>query len=286
MTSCYLCGATELRPVPGQVRDAPGLPILECAACGLVFLGPQAEIAPEFYAAGGMNQAITADFANWRRHTAEDDRLRFERIRARLANQDVLDFGCGNGGFIERAAEVARSVQGVELDVRAQEYGAAKGYRVFADLDACVAAGNSYDLVTMFHVLEHIADPRAMLRALATLLRPGGELVVEVPHARDALAGLYGCEAFRRFTYWSCHLFLFDAHTLATLVEQAGLRCTWVQHVQRYPLANHLHWLAKGLPGGHKNWHFLASPALDQAYADTLAGLGLTDTLVAGIARA
>lgn len=286
MTTCYLCGAAELHNVPGAVRDAPETPILECAACGLVFLGPQEAITPEFYAAGGMNQAITADFSNWRRHTAEDDRLRFERLRARMANQDVLDFGCGNGGFVERAAEVARSVQGVELDVRAQEHMAAKGYRIFPDLDECRAAGNTYDLVTMFHVLEHIADPREMLRALGALLRPGAELVVEVPHARDALARLYGCESFQRFTYWSCHLFLFDAHTLTTLVEQAGLRCTWVQHVQRYPLANHLHWLAQGMPGGHKNWHFLSSPALDTAYANALASVGMTDTLVAGISRA
>ncbi len=52
--------------------------------------------------------------------------------------------------------------------------------------------------------------------------------------------------------------------------------------VQRYPLSNHLHWLAHGKPGGHKTWGFLDSAELDAAYAATLARVGACDTLIAG----
>ena len=60
--------------------------------------------------------------------------------------------------------------------------------------------------------LEHLADPRGTLVQLAQHLRPHGRIVVEVPSSADALLTLYDCDAFRRFTYWSQHLFLFERH--------------------------------------------------------------------------
>jgi hypothetical protein len=105
--------------------------------------------------------------------------------------------------------------------------------------------------------------------------------VVEVPHALDALLSLYEVEAFKDFTYWSCHLFLFTENTLRSALEKAGFLHVNVEYVQRYPLANHLYWLAKGKPGGHKVWALLGAPGVDAEYAAKLAELRVTDTLVA-----
>lgn len=80
-------------------------------------------------------------------------------------------------------------------------------------------------------------------------------------------------------------MFLFNSRTLSGLIRQAGLKLLWLQQVQRYPLSNHLHWLAKGKPGGHQIWAFIDSNPLNQAYADRLAALGHCDTLMAGIGR-
>ena len=143
------------------------------------------------------------------------------------------------------------------------------------------AAGGGYDLITAFHVIEHLAEPRAMLTSLAGSLAPNGWLIIEVPSAHDILLALYDCDAFQRFTYWSQHLFLFNPSTLKTLVRQAGLRMVALQHYQRYPISNHLHWLSSGKPGGHQRWSFIDTPELTHAYASTLAALGMTDTLIA-----
>lgn len=136
-------------------------------------------------------------------------------------------------------------------------------------------------MITAFHVVEHLPDPRSTLTSLAGLLRPRGRMIVEVPSSEDALLTLYDCDAFQRFTYWSQHLFLFSASTLEMLVRQAGLRVVAIQNYQRYPLSNHLYWLSQSKPGGHQRWSFLDTPEMNSAYANTLATLGKTDTLIA-----
>lgn len=133
--------------------------------------------------------------------------------------------------------------------------------------------------------MEHLPEPHAALSKLAALLKPNGRLIIEVPNANDALLTLYDCDAFQRFSYWSQHLFLFNASTLEMLARKAGLRILTLKHFQRYPLSNHLHWLSQGKPGGHQHWAFLDSPEMSSAYASTLAALGKTDSLIAHMER-
>jgi hypothetical protein len=120
-----------------------------------------------------------------------------------------------------------------------------------------------------------------MLAGIARQLKPNGRMILEVPNPEDALVTPYDCDAFQRFTYWSQHLYLFNANTLEVLARQAGLHVVAAQHYQRYPLSNHLHWLSQGKPGGHQRWAFLDTPELSSAHASTLAALGKTDTLTA-----
>lgn len=145
--------------------------------------------------------------------------------------------------------------------------------------------GGGYDLITAFHVVEHLPDPRSIVRELAARLKDGGRMVIEVPSSEDALLTLYENDAFQRFNYWSQHLFLFNAETLRLLTTQAGLRVLSIQQFQRYPLSNHLYWLSRNQPGGHKHWSFLDSPELKNAYANTLAAVGKCDTLIAHLER-
>lgn len=119
----------------------------------------------------------------------------------------------------------------------------------------------------------------SQIRELAArLATKSSELIVEVPASSDALLTMYGSRSFSEFTYWSCHLYLY---TLALLGEQAGFRVNFIRQVQRYPLSNHLHWLAKNRPGGHQAWSFIDTIELDRAYESSLAALGLCDTLIA-----
>ena len=107
-------------------------------------------------------------------------------------------------------------------------------------------------MITAFHVIEQLPDPKKILKKLAGHQAPKGRLIIEVASSDDALITLYDCENFQRFTYQSNHLFLLNTETLKTLAEQAGLRTVTVDYFQRYPLSNHLYWLSNGQPGGHE----------------------------------
>ena len=279
--SCYLCNSSHYRLREGEVRDRPEIEILQCQSCGLVSLASTAHIKPEFYEKSGMHGAEPTPIEVWLKDTEWDDRRRFDMVKAMLPNKRLLDFGCGAAGFLQRAESLAAEVTGVELESRVRDYWAEK----INIVPSVEQAGRGYDLITAFHVVEHLPDPRAMLNKLGSSLKPKGRMIVEVPSADDALLTLYDCTAFQRFTYWSQHLFLFTAHTLERLALQAGLRVVAVQSYQRYPLSNHLHWLSRGKPGGHQSWVFLDTPELASAYANTLAALGKTDTLIAHLER-
>jgi cyclopropane fatty-acyl-phospholipid synthase-like methyltransferase len=265
------------------VRDDASLHVLECTACGLVFLSSIQHIPRRHYENSGMHGATPQAIKDWLRESERDDKRRYRQAFALLWGKKLLDFGCGAGGFLMLAQAAAAEVCGLEPERRLQPYFESNGLKVFQRVEDL--SGRLFDLITAFHVVEHLPDPRAVLRQLAGLLTENGTIMVEVPSADDALLTLYQSQAFSEFTYWSQHLFLFNNRTMPTLVEQAGLRLMWLKQVQRYPLSNHLYWLARNAPGGHEVWSFLDSPQLHATYENQLATLGRCDTLLAGIGR-
>ena len=283
MKECYLCDGTSIRQRPGIVRDNNQLIVLECNHCGLVFLSSFEHIQDSHYEHSGMHGDELPDVTDWLLEFEPDDERRFNFLKQKLIRKELLDFGCGAGGFLSKARYFAAKVTGLEPELRLQDYFNESGLKVYTTLGEVFESGSKFDLITAFHVLEHLPDPRSTLGQLAGLLNSGGELIIEVPNSDDALLTLFECKPFMGFTYWSQHLFLFNQRTLSDLVRQAGLKTVWIKQVQRYPLSNHLHWLAKGKPGGHKEWAFLDDHILNQAYSSQLAALGKCDTLIAGI---
>lgn len=276
---CYLCDSEIFKTRDGQVRDAPALKVLECLGCGLVTLSSLEHIQDSFYEDSGMHGVNLVSIDNWLKDTDWDDQRRFDMLKPLIKNKHLLDFGCGAGGFLNKARHVAALTNGVELEIRIQEH-----WRGKINISSSIEMVNgNFDLITAFHVVEHLANPLDALKALASRLSSEGRIVIEVPSSEDSLLTLYESDAFQRFTYWSQHLFLFNPETLRRLLEKAGLHILSIQQHQRYPISNHLHWLAKGLPGGHQRWSFLDTPELNAAYANALAAIGKCDTLLAHV---
>ena len=97
---------------------------------------------------------------------------------------------------------MASSIIGVELERRVQDYWRGK-INISSNIQM---VDGYYDLITAFHVIEHLPDPLKTLKVLANKLSSGGRMVIEVPSSEDILLTLYESDAFRRFTYWSQHL--------------------------------------------------------------------------------
>ena len=285
---CYLCGSTEFNTRPGSVRDNTELEVLECVSCGLVFLSSFDHIRDGFYESSEMHGGEEMpDIQTWLKETEWDDERRFQYLKSVLPNRKLLDFGCGAGGLLLKARDMVATAHGVEPEIRLSSHYQSHGLTVFqnlSDISNDIRKGG-YDIITMFHVLEHIPDPKLILGELSEILANDGQIIVEVPNADDALLTLYNNEPFSNFTYWSCHLFLFTPKTLKMLFAQINLKVNYVKQIQRYPLSNHLYWLANGRPGGHQKWHLLDSPELHAAYEKQLAAIGKCDTILASVSK-
>ena len=276
---CYLCQGEKFSILHGRCRDSSTTKVLRCEGCGLVFLDNIGKVSAEFYEKSGMYEFAPIDRTKLMEEERADTERRAAMLRPMVKGKALLDFGCGTGAVAAALRDVCSRVSVVELN-QAQRAGIAKDWSIEAAREVTNLDGD-FDLITLFHVLEHLPDPISTLKQLKSRLRPGGILLVEVPHADDALVKLYGCDAFKDFTYWSLHLYLFTESTLKATLAKAGFASTNVEFVQRYNLANHLRWLAEGKPGGHEAWKHLSSPELDAAYAAKLAELKATDTLIA-----
>ena len=262
------------------MRDLPEIGIRSCCKCGLVFLDSHDHIGHDFYQKDFDRETLGS--MSWHDYLAvcrDDDQRRARQLRALTKGRRFLDVGCGAGGLLLALTDAGTKASGVEPMLRWREALGAKEFQVFPSIEA--VPDQSHDVIGLFHSLEHMPDPISVLKEVRRKIAPGGSLIVEVPSADDALLTLYKSEAFSKFTYWSPHLYLFSPSTLSTVLRHAGFKPTAVEQFQRYPLSNHLHWLAKDSPGGHVAWSFLDSPALCEAYASRLAELAKCDTLIA-----
>ena len=283
---CYLCHSHNIFKRDGKVRDNTDLSVHECSDCGLVFLSSLTHTNENHYADSGMHSNEPPAIETWLQETERDDSRRVATLREKIKGKDILDFGCGVGGFLMLAKKHAGSIAGVEPEKRlVNHFRENVGIDIMPSLHAARASRQTFDLITAFHVIEHLQNPSEVIKDLIQLLKPGGELIIEVPSSQDALLTLYQSRDFQNFTYWSQHLFLFNNGTLAKLIQNAGLHLNWIKQIQRYPLSNHLYWLSRGIPGGHVKWSFLDSQLLQDAYESQLAALGLCDTIMASVSR-
>ena len=281
--SCYICGSIETKNRPGSVRGEPEVNILECVDCGLVYLSSIAHIDESHYEDSGMHANNVPNIEGWLELTQKDDERRFNFLKSKIKNKKILDFGCGIGGFIQKAQELGSLVKGVELEVAIQDSFKERNLSVYPDVKSAIHAGIKWDLITTFHVFEHLLDPLAMLNELSLLLAEGGEIIIEVPNSDDALLVLYKNKGFQNFVYWSQHIYVFNELTLKALIEKSGLRINWTKHIQRYPLSNHLYWLANNKPQGHEIWDFINDTDMDQKYEEQLAKKNMTDTIIMSV---
>jgi len=274
---CLICGQTSFVKRDGKVRDNPELEILECPNCGLVFLSSFDHITEHFYEDSKMhNEGSSIDLSTWQKASSFDDERRFKSYSEMIANKDILDFGCGAGGFLNLSKNIAKNVYGIEAEKKLKNHFESNNIEVYTNINDF---NKSVDYIFMFHVLEHIKDPIDILDKLKKKLKVGGKIVVEVPNADDALLTLYKNKAFECFTYWSPHLYLYNSYTLSMLAKKAGYVAK-IKQIQRYPLSNHLYWLVKGKPGGHIEWNFLNNSDLAKSYENVLSSLGKCDTIV------
>lgn len=279
MDELGLINASELETFHPKVRDSDSIAVLRDPNSEVLILSSIEQVSSDYY----QNKAETGVYSNeWnikRTPKLPDNIRRAESFRWYIQDKDWLDVGCGLGGALEELAPYSNSAKGLEPAQERAEITRNKGFDVVSSVHDI--QDNSLDVISLFHVLEHIPAQKEILIELRRKLREGGKLIVEVPHARDAMFTQYNHLPFKDFTFWSEHLVLHTRRSLSRYLEIAGYMDIAVTGLQRYPIANHLYWLAHGKPGGHDKWSAFTSPALEREYSNLLCAQDKTDTLVA-----
>lgn len=194
--SCIACRGTEARPVHEDCPDFYlGKPFhasyYRCAACGLTQQSPMPRDTSAFYDAYPVHREKSALYKWIRRITLADVYLPLSELRPGVR---VLDYGCGDGWFIENLASRGVRVEGFEPDrEHALRLGERLGLPVEHDLDRLLREkAGKFDIVTMHFVLEHLPDIDAAFAAARKLLKEGGLFFFTVPNIDSRESRLFG----------------------------------------------------------------------------------------------
>ncbi len=232
--TCYNCGSSDHAPFLTAQDDYTGKPgrfsFVTCRDCGLRYQNPRlnVEAIKSFYDDEYIAHRKKSDwgvltgFFNWvmDRHDRLKDRC-VSRYVSLGPDSQVLDVGCAVGTFLQKIRQRHGShVVGVDF----KDLGASpslQGIEFHCGLfyEQGIAR-DRFDLVTMWHYLEHDYDPMRTLRTARDTMKPGGRLVIEVPRLDSMTFRLFGAR-------WPGvqapqHTALYDRTLLLEMVRKAG----------------------------------------------------------------
>jgi len=234
--ACYLCGGHASVPLVEAEDDLTGKPgrfrFVTCTACGLAFQSPRLRSEhigryydEEYIAHRKKNDwGLLTPLYKWAMGKLDRDKLALVRRYVRVGpGTRVLDVGCGAGTFLAHAhAEAGTQGTGVDFkDLGRLPWMASIEFR-HGVLCAQDFGGSRFDLVTMWHFLEHDYEPMCTLARAHELLAAGGRMLIEVPRLDSVSFHLFkerwpGLQAPQ-------HTVLYTRETLIRMVERARLR--------------------------------------------------------------
>jgi SAM-dependent methyltransferase len=235
VVSCNVCRSDRIQKVDSEFN------FCRCGSCGYVFDSPRpsfAEVSAFYSQAGKYDSWLDEERARdilWKR--------RLKKLLRRSTRGNLMDIGAGIGQFLHHAKPLFTEVAGTEVSASAvavakRKYGLALLAGEVSDLDL---PPESFDNITLFHVLEHVPDAGMLVARCGTMLKPQGVLVIAVPN--DILAWTskikklgkrLGLGPFQKFSPTlgisragasrEIHLSHFTPAVLRQLLENSGLQ--------------------------------------------------------------
>ncbi|QVL33097.1 class I SAM-dependent methyltransferase [Telmatocola sphagniphila] len=174
-------------------KDGLWFAVVQCKRCGLHYTNPRpdeksiADFYAEDYRPHRKPQNSRRNFRNWYPLGALRGRASERRGLAWQGNGRLLDFGCGGGSFLARMADQGWKVEGVDFSEKTVEMIRDKlGLKVHhGTLPHPELQPASFDVITMWHSLEHVHDPMEVLAEAYRLLAPEGRLLIAVPNIKS-----------------------------------------------------------------------------------------------------
>ena len=230
LTSCPLCKSGQFR-FAKQINDysisQEQFSLDQCENCSLLFTNPRPaenEIAPYYQHENYIshtdegNTLVNRVYKLVRKITLKQKLSLINRLSAQKGK--VLDIGCGTGYFLETALNNGWSITGVEVDEHARELANKKlNKQVVKSLSQVHDKG--FNIITMWHVLEHVHQLDDYLNTIHTLLNSEGKLILALPNHQSLDAEKYGV----KWAGWDVprHLYHFSPASIKHLAAKYSL---------------------------------------------------------------
>lgn len=234
---CPVCGLKNFSiamEVPDHFLSQEVFKISECTACGMLFTNPRPRVedlgkyykSEDYISHSNTKKGlISRVYHIVRRHNFKQ---KFKMITRLSKGLELLDVGCATGGFLSYFKARGWTVTGIEPDKDARDFAKnVSGLAVFDEAGLKDFAEKQFDVISMWHVLEHVPFPQDRLSVLKKVLKDDGLLVVAIPNP-----GSYDAISYGKF--WAGydvprHLLHFKQEVALAFFKKAGFTCIEVK---------------------------------------------------------
>ena len=227
ITNCPVCKGTDFAPFltcKDYTVSQESFNIVSCKACNFKFTNPRpsdSEIGKYYKSEDYVSHSDTKKGLINRLYHAVRSRTLKQKlglISSYVSRGTILDYGCGTGMFLKTCADAGWKSFGFEPDPDAKKLAEGKGLSVATSKDAL--AGNKYDIISLWHVLEHVTDLDQTLQFFSKNISDKGRLIIAVPNYTSADAKHYK-------EFWAGydvprHIYHFEINTLKKLLGNYG----------------------------------------------------------------
>jgi len=223
----------------------------ECSGCEILFIFPMPVnelgiIYPgNYYSFTAMNRSISFRIKDF------IDSIFYRKILKQVPGNKLkaLDIGGGTGTLLDSLIKADKRIthtQVVDIDIKAKKIAESKGHHYYNGTIENFSTNETYDVILVLNLIEHVADPRVVIKKAASLLSSNGVIIIKTPNFKSLDASLF------KSTYWGglhCprHWVLFTKNSFQHLANDCGLETRHFSYTQGAPFWSFsiLHWLHK-----------------------------------------
>ncbi|MFM2207194.1 MAG: hypothetical protein RL213_1169 [Bacteroidota bacterium] len=231
LLNCPVCNGSSFKDrltCKDHTVSGSSFTIQECLSCGFLFTNPRpskTEIGPYYEskdyishtnAKAGLFNSIYQTIRN----VAIRQKIALIRTVTGKKNVDLLDVGCGTGEFLAGCAKEGWNVMGIEPGDSARMQAKTNHQLRVEEESYLEKSPETFDVITLWHVLEHVHDLNARIIQLSGILRKDGVLIIAVPNYTSRDAKAYG----ENWAAWDVprHLYHFSPDTIKKLFLKHG----------------------------------------------------------------
>ena len=218
LSSCILCNASKFRIILQKDRWK----YCRCLNCGLVSLHPRPTVQELMKNYEDYLPTPSEEIDKWEKMVKQiiDKSADLIEARTNTSRGKLLDVGCGYGFFLKEMKLRGWDVEGVEVSQTGRQYSQDKwSIHVYSQpLEDLDIPENSFDVVTLFYLIEHVNDPLVLLREVNRIIRPGGLILLRWPHTTPIVRILGPLSRKLDLYHTPYHLYDFSPETMKMLL--------------------------------------------------------------------